>query len=128
MVAQVDGGIGRDELRRVLHIAFRQGVSFGDERADLFDQASDFSRVVGFTLDEQIVALRSNADVQEAFEVAEIVVVGPEERGEPVLADGNAASGSGSDRDISLCYKELTDQTRVAPPAWRVKPARGACH
>jgi hypothetical protein len=84
-------------------------VSFGDQRADLFDQAGDLARVVGLALDEQIVALRSNADVQEAFEVAEIVVVGPEERGEPVLTDGNAASGSGSDRDISLCYKELTD-------------------
>ena len=90
-------------------------MSFGDERADLFDQTRDFRGVVGLTLDEQIVALRSDADVQEAFEVAEIVVVGPEERGEPVLTDGNAASGSGSDRDISLCYKELTDQTRYTP-------------
>ena len=40
--------------------------------------------------------------------VSQVVVVGPEERGETVLPDGNAACGSGSDRDISLCYKELT--------------------
>jgi hypothetical protein len=39
----------------------------------------------------------------------QVVVVGPEERGEPVLADGDAACGNGSDRDISLNYKELTD-------------------
>jgi hypothetical protein len=100
-------------------------VSFGDERADLFDESGDFARVLGLALDEQIVALRSNPDVQQALEVAEIVVVGPEERGEAVLTDGNAASGGGSDRDISLCYKELTDQSRVAPPTWRVKPAGG---
>ena len=100
-------------------------MSFGDERTDLFDETGHFARVFGLALDEQIVTLRSNADVQKAFEVAEIVVVSPEERGEPVLTDGNAASGSGSDRDISLCYKELTDQSRVAPPAGRVKPARG---
>jgi hypothetical protein len=92
-------------------------VSFSDERADLFDQAGDFPRVFGLALDEQIVALRSNADVQEAFEVAEIVVVGPEERGEAVLADGDTACGTSSDRDISLCCKELTDQSRVAPRA-----------
>jgi hypothetical protein len=41
--------------------------------------------------------------------MTEIVVVGPEQRGEAVLTDGDAASGGGSDRDISLSYKELTE-------------------
>jgi len=98
-------------------------MSFGDERANLLDQSGDLTRVFGLPLDEQIVALRSNADVEEPFEVAEIVVVGPEERGEAVLSDGNAASCSGSDRDISLCYKELTDDARVTSRPERVKPA-----
>jgi hypothetical protein len=97
-------------------------VAFSDEGADLFDESRHLARILGLTFDEQIVALRSNADVQEAFEVAEIVVVGPEERGKAVLADGDAAGGSGSDRDISLCYKELTDAPRVAFRPLRVKP------
>jgi len=54
------------------------------------------------------VSLSPDPDVQQPLEVSQVVVVGPEERGETVLADGNAACGSGSDRDISLCYKELT--------------------
>jgi hypothetical protein len=39
----------------------------------------------------------------------QVVVIGPEDRGQPVLRDDDAARGDGSDRDISLCYKELTD-------------------
>jgi hypothetical protein len=102
-------------------------VALGDQRADLLDESGNLARVLRLALDEQIVTLRTNADVQEAFEVAEIVVVGPEERGEAVLTDGNAASGSGSDRDISLCYKELTDDLRVTPPARQGQAARGRC-
>jgi hypothetical protein len=67
------------------------------------------------------VTLRTDADIEQAFEVSQVVVVGPEERGEAVLADGDAACGNGSDRDISLCCKELTDSTRVAPQPLRVK-------
>jgi hypothetical protein len=100
-------------------------VAFSDQGADLFDESCDLARIFGLALDEQIVPLRSNADVQEAFEVAKIVIVGPEERGEAVLTDGDASSSSGSDRDISLCYKELTDDSRVAPRPVRVKPAPG---
>jgi hypothetical protein len=70
------------------------------------------------------VPLRADADIQQAFEVSQVVVVSPEERGEAVLADGNAACGNVSDRDISLCYKELTDHTRVAPPAALGQAAR----
>jgi hypothetical protein len=77
-------------------------VALGDQGADLLDEPRHGVGVLSVALDEQIVALRSNADVQEAFEVAEIVVVGPEERGQAVFTDGDAASGSGSDRDISL--------------------------
>jgi hypothetical protein len=51
------------------------------------------------------MALRADADIQQLLEVSQVVVVGPEERGEAVLADGDAACGNSSDRDISLCYK-----------------------
>ena len=49
------------------------------------------------------------------------VVAGRSEVLEAVFPDGDAACGSGSDRDISLCYKELTDRLSVAPRPRRVK-------
>jgi hypothetical protein len=100
-------------------------VAFTDECSDLLDEPSDFPGVFRLAIDEQIVTLRSNADVQEAFEVAKIVVIGPEERGEAVLTDGNAASSSGSDRDISLCYKELTEPFEPSTPDWQGQASPG---
>ena len=99
-------------------------MALGNQSADLLDEASHGTRVLGIALDKQIVPLRADADIQQAFEVSQVVVVSPEERGEAVLADGNAACGNVSDRDISLCYKELTDHTRVAPPAALGQAAR----
>jgi hypothetical protein len=101
-------------LGPVLHVALRERVALGDQAADLLDEAGDTGGVLGFSVDEQIMTLGTDADVQQAFEVSQVVVVGPEKRGEPVLVDGYAARGSGSDRDISLCCKELTDLRSVA--------------
>jgi hypothetical protein len=115
VLAQVHGGVGGDQLRRVLDVALRKRVALGDQPANLLDETRDRAGIFGITFDEQLVALRADADIQQSFEVSQVVVVGSEERGEPVLVDGNAASGDSSDRDISLCYKELTDHTRLAP-------------
>jgi hypothetical protein len=98
-------------------------VAVGDQPADLLHEARDRVGVLGVAFDEEIVPLRADADVQQAFEVSQVVVVGPEERREAVLADGDTACGNGSDRDISLCYKELTDRLRVTPGARAVKAA-----
>ena len=67
------------------------------------------------------MTLSPDPDVEQPLEVSQVVVVSPEERGETVLPDGNAACGSGSDLDISLCYKELTDRSKVPSAARRVK-------
>jgi hypothetical protein len=98
-------------------------VTLGDEAANLLDESSNGIGVLGVALNEQIVSLRPDADVEKAFEVSQVVVVGPEERGEAVLADGDTACGSSSDRDISLCYKELTDRLSVPFGARVVKAA-----
>jgi hypothetical protein len=90
-------------------------MPLGDQAANLLDEPRDRAGVLGIAFDEEIMALGPDADMEQVFEVSQVVVVSPEERGKPVLADGNAACSDGSDRDISLCYKELTDQTRVAP-------------
>jgi hypothetical protein len=117
VVTQIDGGVGRYELGRVLDVALGERVTFRDQVTDLFDESSHPVRILRVAFDQQIVSLRADADVQQPFEVSQVVVVGPEERGEAVLADGDTSCGSSSDRDISLCYKELTDQSRVAPRA-----------
>ena len=108
MLAQVHGGVGGDQLRRVLDVALRKRVALGDQPANLLDETRDRAGVFGITFDEQLVALRADADIQQSFEVSQVVVVGSEERGESVFVDGNTARSGGSDRDISLCYKELT--------------------
>jgi len=114
--AQIHVRIRRDELGGILDLTLRERVPFGDEAANLLDEPRDRAGVVGLALDEQVVPLGANADVQQAFEVSQVVVVGPEDRGQAVLGDGNAASGDGSDRDISLCCKELTDLKQRSTP------------
>src|SRR5690606_34979626 len=78
--------------------------------AELLDEARHLVRVGWFALDEEVVPLRADADIQEAFEVPQVVVERPEQGGQAVLGDGNAAGCSGSDRDISLCCKGSIDQ------------------
>jgi len=116
VLAQVDIRIGRDQLHGVLHLALRQRVARGNEPANLFDETGDGAGVTGLALDEQVVSLRADADVQQAFEMPQVVVVGPEDRGQAVFRDGDTARGNGSDRDISLCYKELTDLLQPSTP------------
>jgi hypothetical protein len=109
VIPQIHERVGGGQLRRILDLALGQGVAVGNQPADLLDESRDPGGVLGIAFDEQLMALGADADVQQGLEVSQVVVVGPEERGEPVLVDGNAARGDGSDRDISLCYKELTD-------------------
>ena len=51
-----------------------------DQPAELFDQARDFGGARRIAFDHELVALGADADVQEGFELPEVVVVRPEER------------------------------------------------
>ena len=78
-----------------------------DECAELLHQLRDARGVVGLAFDDQLVALGPDADVQKRFEVAQVFVVGPEERLDARLGDGNLAQWSGWNARISL----LDEQT-----------------
>jgi hypothetical protein len=47
--------------------------------AELRDELPHSRGVVRLSFDEELVALRADVDVEQRFEVAKVVVVGPEE-------------------------------------------------
>jgi hypothetical protein len=47
----------------------------------LLNEACHGAGVLGIALDEQIMALRADADIEQLLEVSQVVVIGPEERG-----------------------------------------------
>ena len=51
-------------------------MAFGEQGADLLDEPRDFARVVGIAFDQQIVPLRPDANVEQVFEVPQVVVIG----------------------------------------------------
>ena len=64
---------------------------------------------VGLAFDDELVALRADANVEQRFEVAEVFVVGPEEGLEGGLGDGNLTQRRGWNSRISLCYSYLPE-------------------
>ena len=62
----------------------------------------------GCALDQQFVALRPDADVQEGFELPEVLVVGPEEGRHARLGHRDAAGRYRADLAISFCINGLT--------------------
>ena len=66
-------------------------MAFADQRAELFDQARDFRGRDGIAFDHELVALGPNADVEEGFELPEVIVVRAEERRDARLGHRNLA-------------------------------------
>jgi hypothetical protein len=91
VLSQIDAGIFGDQLRGRLHVAHRHGVSLFDERRQLRDELRDARRVFGLAFDDELVALRADADVQECFEMAEVFIVRPEQRLDGALGNRNLA-------------------------------------
>ena len=87
-------------------------MAFVDERAELIDQARDLGRVRRIAFDDQLVALGPDADVEERFELPEVVVVGPEEGRHARLGHCYLAHRRRADSRISLCNRQLTDQSQ----------------
>jgi hypothetical protein len=82
-------------------------VSFADERADLIDEARHLGCIFRIAFGDQFVALRPYADVEKRFEMAEILVVCPEEGLDSRLGDGDLSCGCRWDSCISLSYSSL---------------------
>ena len=87
VIAEIDVGVFGDELRGGLHVFVRDGVAFLHQAAQLFDEARDARGAAGIAFDHELMALGADADVEEGFELAQVVVVRAEKR-------GHAASGT----------------------------------
>ena len=111
MIAQVDRVVLRDQVGRRLHIGVRQLVTVAHQRRQLADNPVDAveGRVLAF--DDQIVALRADANVEQRFEVLEVLVVGAEERLDSRFGNGDACRTCLS-QFISLLHNYLA----IIPP------------
>ena len=99
VLAQIDRLILRDQIRRRLHVGVRQLVAVAHQRRQLADDAVDVLGPGRLAVHEQLVALRADADVEERFEVLEVLVVGAEQRLDAFLGNGDAL-----DCALSPCY------------------------
>ena len=90
MIAQVDGAVLRHQIRGGLDVGIRELVSVAQQRRQLTDDAIDFVEVGRVALHEQLVAMRPDADVEERFEMFEVLVVGTKQRFNPLSGDGDA--------------------------------------
>ena len=90
MIPQIDQRVLRDEIGGRLHVGVRQLEAVAHQRRQLADHAVDLVEVGRFAFDEQIVPLGADADVEERLEVLEVLVVGAEQRLDPLFGDGDA--------------------------------------
>ena len=90
MVAQIDRIVLGHQLGRGLHVGVRQLVTVAHQRGELADDAFDPIRPGRLALHQQIVPLRTDSDVEQRFEVLEILVVRAEQRFDPLFGDGDA--------------------------------------
>ena len=114
VIAEVDIGVFGDQLRGGLHVAIGNGMTFADQAAKLFHEPRHARGAVRIALDHQIVALRTDADVEEGFELAEVIVEGAEERRDAGFRNRNLPHRGGADSCISLRYKQLTATATLA--------------
>ena len=90
MIPQVDRTVLGHQRRCRFHVGVRQLVAVANQRRQLIDHAIDLIEIRGLAFDQEIVAVRADADVEERFEVLEILVVRAEQRLDPFLGDSNA--------------------------------------
>ena len=87
VVAQLDVAVLRHQLRGRLHVAVGNAVALLQEARQLAHGPLDADLVVRRTLDEQVAALGADAHAEGGFELAEVLVVGPEEGLDAILGN-----------------------------------------
>ena len=78
------GSVG-DELRGGFHVAVRDAIAFLEERAELREQALDLADLGGRASTMSSCPCVRSADAELRLEVLEILVVGAEQRFNPVF-------------------------------------------
>ena len=113
MIAEIDVGVFGDQLSGGLHVFVRDGVAFLHQAAQLFDEARHARRAAGIAFHHELMPLGADADVEEGFELAQVVVVGPEKRGHTCFRYRHLAHRRGAYSRISLRYKQLTANSHI---------------
>ena len=83
-------------------------------------QLRDARGIVGLTLDDELVALRADANIQDGLKVAEVVIIRADEGFERGFRDGNLTKRRGGNSRISFCFSYLPAHI-LANPVPRVK-------
>ena len=117
MIAEIDVGVFGDQLSGGLHVFVRDGVAL------LIRPPSCSTRratrgAAGIAFHHELMPLGADADVEEGFELAQVVVVGPEKRGHARFGHRHLAHRRGTYSRISLRYKQLTANSHIntSPP------------
>jgi hypothetical protein len=84
-------------------------VAFLDQPGKLLDEARDARRIRGLSFHEEVVSLRSNANVEQGLEIADVVVVGADEGFQGRLGNGNLTQRRSWNARISLRYSNLQE-------------------
>ena len=90
VIAQVYRVVLSDERRSGLDVGVGELEAVAHQRRKLPDDPVDLLEAGRLAVDEQFVALRADADVEERFEMLEVLVVGTEQRFDPFFRDGDA--------------------------------------
>jgi hypothetical protein len=90
-------------------------VTVFDQPRQLLDKARDTGGVGWFAFDEEVVSLRSNANVEQRLQVAEVVVVGADEGFQGRLGNGYLTQRRGWNSRISLYCSNLQESDPMIP-------------
>ena len=90
VIAQIDIVFLRDEIGGSAHVGVRQLVAVSHERRQLSHHAIDVFRAGSVAVHEELVALGADADVEQRFEVFEVLVVGAKQRLDAFFGNGDA--------------------------------------
>ena len=118
MLSKVNRPIVRQQLGGSFYVTYGDFVAFLDQAGQLLDEARHARRVRRLSFHQEVISLRSNANVEQGLEVAEVVVVGADEGFQGRLRNGNLTLRRGWNSRISLCYSNLQesiDDTKVSP-------------
>ena len=109
VITQIHRVVLRHQVRRGLHVGIGQLVAVAHQRRQLTDDAVDLFQTGRFAVHEELMALRTDANVEERFEMLEVLVVGAEQGFNPLFGDRNALHLYGVWPVISLYYNELAE-------------------
>ena len=108
VVGELDLVVLRDELRGRPHVAFGQLVAAAQQPRKLLQYTLSARDVGRLALDDDLVAARPGADVEQRLEMLEVLVVAPEHRLNPVVGDSDFAGGGVDGMAITSYFVTIT--------------------